>query len=93
MAAPRKQTTRLSTKGQVILPAALRRQLGWQAGTLLEVEDTPEGLLLKAAPLFPPTEPDEVFGCLHRQGPPHTVEDMDAAIDSELRRRHDRGRY
>ena len=93
MAAAHKQTTRLSTKGQVILPAAIRNRRGWDSGTVLQVEETPDGVLLKAAPLFPTTEPDAVFGTLPWDGPPQTVEDMNAAIATELRQRHDRGRY
>ncbi len=93
MASEPKLTTRLSTKGQVILPAAVRHRRGWDAGTLLQVEETPEGVLLKAAKLFPPSEPGEVFGSLPWQGPPQTVEDMHAAIAAEIQRRHDRGRY
>ena len=45
-------TTTLSTKGQVILPKALRDALDWKPGTRLVVENTPEGVLLKAAPVF-----------------------------------------
>ena len=31
-------TTRLSSKGQVVIPAKLRRRLGIQAGTYIEIE-------------------------------------------------------
>ena len=47
--------TCVSTKGQVILPKAVRVKRNWSAGAELVVEDTPEGVLLKAAPVFPPT--------------------------------------
>jgi AbrB family looped-hinge helix DNA binding protein len=50
-------TTTLSTKGQVILPKSIREGRRWGPGTRLLVEDTPEGVLLKPAPLFPPTRP------------------------------------
>jgi AbrB family looped-hinge helix DNA binding protein len=85
--------TTVSTKGQVILPKAIRLKRKWNAGTKLVVEDTPEGVLLKAAPLFRPTRPEEVFGMLKYDGPPVSIEDMDAAIEAEFRRRHARGRY
>ena len=42
--------TKDSTKGQVILPKAIRRLRNWDAGTRLVVEDTPDGVLLKPAP-------------------------------------------
>jgi hypothetical protein len=39
---------------------------------------------------FPPTRPEDVFGMLRRDGPPITLEQMDAAISAEARRRSDR---
>ena len=53
MASARKSTTTGSTKGQVILPKAVREQRHWTAGTRLIVEDTEEGVVLKPAPPFP----------------------------------------
>jgi AbrB family looped-hinge helix DNA binding protein len=57
-------TTVISTKGQVILPKAIRDQRLWAAGTRLIVEDTPEGVLLKATPLFAQTKVSSAFGYL-----------------------------
>jgi AbrB family looped-hinge helix DNA binding protein len=88
-----KPTTTLSTKGQVILPAAVRRRRNWNAGTRLTVEETSEGVLLKSAPLFPATTPEQVFGCLRYRGEPKTLADMQEGIAAEVRRRHARGRY
>ncbi|MGA9866070.1 MAG: AbrB family transcriptional regulator [Acetobacteraceae bacterium] len=93
MATAEKLTTTLSTKGQVILPAEIRRRRHWDAGTKLVVEDTPDGVLLKAAPLFAPTKMEDVFGCLPYDGPPRTIEEMNASIEAEVMRRHARGRY
>ena len=87
-------TTRLSTKGQMILPADLRRKYGWRAGQVLEVHDTPDGLLLKPAPLFPRTEIGAAAGMLHRPGMRTvTIEEMNEGVLEEARRRHARGRY
>jgi AbrB family looped-hinge helix DNA binding protein len=86
-------TTTISTKGQVILPKAIRESRQWPPGTELVVEDTPDGVLLKPKRLFPPTRPEQVFGSLHHKGPPKTLADMDAAITAEARRRHARNRY
>ena len=60
--------TTVSTKGHVILPKAIRRRRDWDAGTRLMVEDTPEGVLLKAAPAFAPSRSDAVFGMLREAG-------------------------
>lgn len=87
MARAEKLTTVVSTKGQVILPKAVRTQRRWEAGTRLIVEDTDEGVLLKPAPLFVATEVESVFGSLAFVGPAKTVEEMDAAVLAEARRR------
>lgn len=87
-------TTILSTKGQVILPKAIRDQLRWNAGTRLAVEHTADGVLLKPlATVFAQTRPEEVFGCLPYKGSPKSVEEMEAGIATEAKRRHARGRY
>lgn len=88
-----KATTIVSTKGQVILPKAIRDQRHWEAGTRLTVEDTPEGVLLKPAPLFAPTTPQDVFGSLPYRGRPKSIDEMKAGIAAEARRRHARHRY
>lgn len=88
-----KQTTRLSTKGQVILPKAIRDRRHWHAGIELIVEETPEGVLLKPAKVFPETRPEEVFGMLRYGGPPKSLAEMDAAVAAEARRRNARDRY
>lgn len=93
MTAAEKLSTTVSTKGQVILPKAIRSKRRWEAGTKLIVEDTPQGVLLKPAPLFKPTKLDDVFGMLKYDGPLKTIEEMDASIVAEVRRRHARGRY
>ena len=80
-------TTVISTKGQVILPKAIRDQRHWAAGTRLTVENTPEGVLLRATPAFPETSIDAVFGSLRYSGPALTIEEMDAVIAREAQRR------
>ena len=44
--------TRVSTKGQVILPKAIRDKRKWTAGTELTVEETARRRVAKAAPRF-----------------------------------------
>ena len=90
MARPDPLITTVSTKGQVILPRAIRKRRDWDAGTRLIVEDTPEGVLLKPAPAFAPTRSDAVFGMLPHAGAPKTLEEMEAGVLAEARRRHGR---
>jgi len=56
--------TVVSTKGLVTLPKSIRQRRPWAAGTRLVVEETPEGVLLKAAPVFAATRPEDVFDSL-----------------------------
>lgn len=88
MAGKEKRTITVSAKGQVILPSAIRQRREWHAGTRLTVEETADGVLLKPAPAFPETRPQDVFGMLPRKGRPKTLEEMDAGVLAEARRRH-----
>ena len=82
-------TTVVSTKGQVILPKAIRDLLHWDAGTRLAVQHTASGVLLTPiAAAFAPTSTAEVFGCLSYKGKTKSIEQMDAAVAKEARRRH-----
>ncbi len=80
-------TTTVSTKGQVIIPKAIRQSRRWGPGARLVVEETADGVLLKSAPYFAPTKLEDVAGMLKYDGPPISLEDMDAAIVAEARRR------
>lgn len=88
-------TSRLSTKGQIVLPKEIREAHAWKPGTEFLVEDTAAGVLLRPAKPFPPTTLDEVVGCAKPKGrrKPITLAEMDAAIAREVKRRYDRGRY
>ncbi len=74
----------------MILPKSIRQDRRWSPGTRLVVEDTPDGVLLKAAAVFAPTRPDDVYGSLPVKGPPKTLEEMEASIVAEAQRRHAR---
>jgi AbrB family looped-hinge helix DNA binding protein len=82
--------TRVSTKGQVILPKAIRDRRNWTPGTELTVEDRPDGVLLKPALFFAPTRIEDVFGCLGPVERALTIKEMDAAVMAEARRRKHR---
>ena len=45
----------------------------------------------KGKPAFPPTRPEDVQGSLAYKGKPKTLEEMDAGIVAEVKRRHARG--
>ena len=87
------ETTRLSTKGQIILPKNIRTSRAWGPGTEFTVEETGDGILLRPARRFPQTDLDEVAGCLRSKRKSITLAQMRGAIGREVNRRHDSGRY
>ena len=87
------QTTRLSTKGQIILPKSIRSSRSWGPGTEFTVEETERGILLTPKKPFPETKLEDVVGCLRYKGKAKTLAQMDAAITAEILSRHERGRY
>jgi AbrB family looped-hinge helix DNA binding protein len=75
------EKTRLSSKGQVVLPKSIRDAHRLEPGAEFAVEDRPEGILLR--PLvrpFAPTRVEDVLGCTGYKGPAKSIEEMDAAI-------------
>jgi AbrB family looped-hinge helix DNA binding protein len=87
------ETTRLSTKGQVILPKGIRDSRAWGPGTEFTVEETAEGVLLRPAERFPETEIREVAGVLRSKRKTLTRGQIRVGVAREVKRRHDRGRY
>lgn len=85
--------SRLSTKGQLVLPKEIRTSRAWGPGTEFTIEETEEGILLRPSRRFPPATLASVVGCLKHKGKPATLAEMDAAIGREVSRRHDLGRY
>ena len=83
-------TTTVSTKGQVILPKAIRQALRWEAGMRLTIESTPDGVLLKPIPVFPETRSEDVYGRLASNAAPKSLAEMEAGVLAEARRRHAR---
>ena len=71
-------TTTLSTKGQVVIPRALRDALAWPDGITLAVEQHAQGVLLSAAKRqFAPTSAQAVRGCMNYKGPALSLQDID----------------
>ena len=87
-------TTLLSSKGQVIIPKAMRDAHRWQAGTRLEVQDTAEGILLKPVTRADKTALPNGLAAIRKRiaylGPIVSTEDMNAAVLREAARRHKR---
>jgi AbrB family looped-hinge helix DNA binding protein len=74
------EVTRLSSKGQVIIPKALRAAHHWEAGQELIAIAVGDGILLKPKKPFPETTLAEVAGCLNYRGTPKSLDELEAAI-------------
>jgi len=79
------KTTRLSSKGQVIIPKPLRTAHHWEPGQELVVVDVGDGILLKPKTPFDETNINDVASCLKYEGKPKSLDDMSAAIQQGIR--------
>jgi AbrB family looped-hinge helix DNA binding protein len=86
------ETTRLSTKGQIILPKTIRTSRSWVPGTEFTVEETGDGILLRPAARFPSADLADVAGCLRSKRKSKTAAQMRTAAQREVVRRHGRDR-
>lgn len=87
------EITRLSTKGQIVLPKSIRTSRAWRPGTEFTVEETDDGVLLRPAVLFPRTDLSHVIGSLPSKQKAKTIAEINNAIPPEVAKRRDRGRY
>ena len=80
-------TTLMSSKGQIIVPKILRVARHWNAGTRLEIQNTPEGILLKHISPAKKTALESGLAAIRQRlayaGPVLSLADMDAAILQE----------
>lgn len=84
------QITKLSARGQVAIPKAIRTARKWKAGTEFVVQETNEGVLLK-----PKKDPkredkpltiDDLIGIMPYKGPRRSIREMDEAVLREARK-------
>ncbi len=71
----------VSSKGQIVLPAALRRRLGMGTGARLEAVEETDGLKLRVLRPVQHTDVSSLAGMLKApaQGSPRSLQDFDAA--------------
>src|SRR5204863_6979133 len=85
------ETTRLSSKGQLVLPKAIRDADSWGEGTEFVVERVPEGVLLRPLRPVPPTKLEDVVGSAAYRGPAKSIAQMELAIEQGVKVRRGRG--
>ena len=78
-----KARTRLSSKGQVVIPEPVRRAQRWKAGTEFFVEE--DGASVRLRPVAAEAAPDweSLIGCAGYRGPRKSIAAMRAAIARE----------
>jgi len=74
-------TVRVSSKGQIVLPAALRHRLGLAAGASLQLEELSDGLNLTVLRAVPTVDLSSLAGMIKARatGSARSLDDFDAA--------------
>ncbi len=80
------QTTKLSTKGQVVLPKSLRAAHRWKPGTEFIVRERDGGILLVPKVGSKARTWSSVLGCLPYSGRPKSIREMDERVAAEARK-------
>jgi len=81
------ETTRLSNKGQIVIPKKVRVTHGWEPGLEFIVEDTGDGIKLKPLTPYSETKAEELLGCVGYKGPKKSLKEMEAAIAKGARKK------
>ena len=76
----------MSSKGQVVIPKAIRRSKNWRPGMEFVIEPAGNGVALRPKNPFPKTTVEDVAGCLFYEGPPVSIEEMNKAIEKGVRK-------
>ncbi len=76
MAGALRATTTVSTKGQIVLPKAIREHAGLKPGDKLTIEAGEGQVTLRAPLMVKPTTVDEVAGMFRHLGCAVDVDDM-----------------
>lgn len=63
------ETTKLSSKGQIIIPKDVRVRRNWKPGQEFDVVETEDGVLLRPHSPFPSTRIEDVGSVLNYKGP------------------------
>jgi AbrB family looped-hinge helix DNA binding protein len=80
------QTTKLSTKGQVVLPKPLRVARRWKPGTEFIVREQGDGILLTPKSAAASRGWESLIGCAAYRGPRKSIREMDKAVAAEARK-------
>lgn len=80
-------TTRLSSKGQIIIPQSIREAHHWQPGLEFIVTETENGLLLTPRMPYQATTVKSLLGCVNYKGPKKSIAEMEQGIAKGAKKR------
>lgn len=82
-------TSRLTSQGQITVPAEIRRRLGLGPGSVLEWEVEDDRAVVRRAGRY---SSQDIRRALFPHGPPRrrSIEEIDAGIAEHIRRKHAR---
>jgi AbrB family looped-hinge helix DNA binding protein len=72
--------TKLSTKGQMVVPAEVRAALGFEVGDVLDVRVERDEMIVRRTRPAKKGSFFDLIGPSPYKGPPKTIEEMDAGI-------------
>ena len=81
------ESVALSSKGQLVLPKAIRDRHHWTTGTRIQIIERGDEVILKAAELFPCSVFETLDAESVYKGNPLSLEEMDTAIAVEAGKR------
>ncbi len=81
------ETSKLSSKGQIIIPKPVREAHHWRAGMEFVIENVGDGILLRPRKPFPSTRLEDGVGCAGYKGPAKTLEEMEQGVLEDVRRK------
>lgn len=88
------KTTRLSSKGQVIIPQAIREAHQWHTGLDFTVTELKEGILLTPVkPFKEKSSVQDVLGCVEYKGKKKSLKEIEEGIMQGVKKNNDRDRY
>jgi AbrB family looped-hinge helix DNA binding protein len=74
------ETTRLSEKGQIVIPKRIRADHKGEPGLEFSVEDLGDRIALKPMRAFKQTKVRDVLGCAQYKGERKSLKEMEAAV-------------
>lgn len=82
-------TSRITAQGQISIPAKIRKKLGLGPGSIIEWDESGDEIVVRRAGRY---SFEDINKMLFPEGPPEpvSVEEMDEAIRTHIRKKHAR---